>query len=200
MGLAQRDEQVYDYGAYLTWPEDVRYELIDGIAYLMAPAPTVRHQDIAGGIYVQLYNQMGGSRCRVLIAPVDVLLPRADETDERVDTVVQPDVVVICDPQKISERRVRGAPDLVIEVLSPSTASHDMVKKRRIYESHGVPEYWLVHPTDRVLTVYRLTNGDNGEYGKPDTQALEGETPVGVLPGVSIAWDALIARLPPLEF
>lgn len=197
MGLAQRDGNHYCYGDYLTWPEDVRYELIDGTAYLIAPAPTVRHQDIAGGLYVQLCNQLGGnSPCHVLIAPVDVLLPRADESDQRVDTVVQPDVVVICDADKIGERRVRGAPDLVVEVLSPSTASHDMVKKRRLYESRGVREYWLVHPTDRVLTVYRLIDG---EYGKPDTQALEGETPVGVLPGVAIAWDALIARLPPLE-
>lgn len=91
---------------------------------------------------------------------------------------------------------MRGAPDLVVEVLSPSTASHDHVLKRRVYERAGVREYWLVHPTDRMVTIYRLAGA---EYGKPDVQELTGETPVGVLPGVSIAWDALVARLPPVE-
>ena len=132
-----------------------------------------------------------------LIAPVDVRLPKADEADERIDTVVQPDVLVVCDAAKVSERGVRGAPDWVLEVLSPATAGHDQVRKRRIYELAGVREYWMVHPTDRVLTVYRL---EHGAYGKPDTQILEGETPVMVLPGVVVTWDELVARLPKPEF
>jgi len=197
MGLALRDNDYHTYGDYLTWPEDVRYELIDGVAYLMAPAPTVSHQDIAGEIFFQLRQALQGKPCRVLIAPVDVRLPKADEADERIDTVVQPDVLVVCDPAKISERGVRGAPDWVLEVLSPATAGHDQVRKRRIYEQAGVREYWMVHPTDRVLTIYRL---ERGAYGKPDTQILEGETPVGVLPGVVIAWDELAARLPKPAF
>lgn len=197
MGLAKRDTAYHTYGDYLGWPEDVRYELIDGEAYLMAPAPTVRHQDIAGEIYYQLRQKMDGKPCRVLIAPVDVLLPKADEADERVDTVVQPDVLVVCDEAKIGARRVRGAPDFVVEVLSPSTAGHDMVLKRRLYERQGVREYWLIHPTDRVLTVYRL---EGAEFGKPDTQELKGDTPIAVLPGVAIEWDRLAARLPPPEY
>jgi Uma2 family endonuclease len=92
---------------------------------------------------------------------------------------------------------VRGAPDWVLEVLSPATAGHDQVLKRRIYEQAGVKEYWMVHPADRVLTVYRL---ENGAYGKPDTQLLEGTTAVGVLPGVVVAWDELAARLPRPEY
>ncbi|MCK7500048.1 MAG: Uma2 family endonuclease [Comamonadaceae bacterium] len=123
--------------------------------------------------------------------------PRPDEADERIDTVVQPDVLAVCDPAKLSERGVRGAPDWVLEVLSPATAGHDQVRKRRIYEQAGVREYWMVHPTDRVLTVYRL---ENGAYGSPDTQLLEGTTPVGVLPGVVVAWDELAARLPKPEY
>ncbi|MDP2783126.1 MAG: Uma2 family endonuclease [Sulfurimicrobium sp.] len=196
MGLALRDTACHTYGDYLTWPEDARYELIDGFAYLMAPAPTPRHQDIAGAIFVQLYNKLGDSPCRVLIAPVDVVLPQADETDEQANTVVQPDVLVVCDPGKIGEKRVRGAPDMVVEVLSPSTAGHDMVLKRRIYEQAGVREYWLIHPTDRVLTVYRL---EDREFGKPDVQELKGETNVAVLPGVTIQWDTLVARLPAID-
>jgi Uma2 family endonuclease len=197
MGLAQRDNEYHTYGDYLTWPEDVRYELIDGVAYLMAPAPTVSHQDVAGEVFAQVKQALRGSPCRVLIAPVDVRLPKADEADDRIDTVVQPDVFVVCNPAQIRERGVRGAPDWVLEVLSPATAGHDQVVKRRIYERAGVREYWMVHPADRVLTVYRLADG---AYGKPDTQLLEGTTAVGVLPGVVVAWDELAARLPRPEY
>jgi Uma2 family endonuclease len=197
MALAQRDNDYHTYGDYLTWPEDVRYELIDGVAYLMAPAPTISHQDIAGEIFRQAANALQGKPCRVFIAPVDVRLPKANEADDQIDTVVQPDILAVCDPGKISERGIRGAPDWVLEVLSPSTAGHDQVRKRRVYEQAGVREYWMVHPTDRVLTIYRL---ENGAYGKPDTQVLEGETPVAVLPRVVIAWDELVAGLPKPEF
>ncbi len=193
MGLPLKDNRSHTYGDYLRWPDDVRYELIDGTAYLMAPAPTVRHQEIAGGVYRQIADALEGKPCRVLIAPVDVRLPKADEADQAIDTVVQPDVLVVCDERKIGEHGVRGAPDWIVEVLSPGTAAHDQVTKRHVYERHGVREYWLIHPLDRVLTVYRLSGG---EYGKPDVQELTGETPVGVLPGVVIRWGALAERLP----
>lgn len=196
MGLPLRDTAHHTYGDYCTWPDDVRYELIDGVAYLMSPAPTLEHQDIAGEVYLQLRLALDDKPCRVYIAPVDVRLPKRDEADELVDTVLQPDVLVVCKPGKLDRRGVRGAPDLVVEVLSPSTASHDHIKKRRVYERAGVREYWLVHPTDRLLTVYRL--GDDG-YGKPAVQELAGETPVGVLEDVVIRWDDLVARLAPVE-
>ena len=196
MGLPQRDAEHHTYGDYVTWPEDVRYELIDGVAYLMAPAPTLEHQDIAGEIFRQLANMLLDKPCRVYIAPVDVRLPKGDEADELIDTVVQPDVLVVCEEHKLDRRGVRGGPDLVVEVLSPSTASHDHVKKRRVYERAGVREYWLVHPGDRMVTIYRL--GPAG-YGKPDVQELAGETPVAALPEVSIRWDELVSRLPPQE-
>ena len=199
MGLARRDDQLHTYAEYLTWPDDVRYELIDGVAYMMTPpAPTLDHQDFAGEIYFQLRQALEGKPCRVYIAPVDVRLPKANEADEFIDTVVQPDVLVVCDPDKLDRRRgVRGAPDFAVEVLSPSTASHDQVRKRRVYERAGVREYWLVHPTDRIITIYRL---ENGEFGKPDVGELSGETPVGVLPGVGICWDGLVSRLPRPEW
>jgi Uma2 family endonuclease len=197
MALAKRDDAQHTYADYLGWPEDVRYELIDGVAYLMAPAPDLDHQDVAGEIYRQLANSLQHNPCRPYIAPLDVRLPKVDETDEQVDTVVQPDVLVVCESSRLDRRGVRGAPDLVVEVLSPSTASHDHVRKRRVYERAGVREYWLVHPVDRMVTIYRL---EGAEYGKPQVQELAGETPVGVLPGVVIAWDALVARLPPVEY
>ena len=197
MGLALRKEKHYTYADYLTWPDDARYELIDGEAFLMAPAPLIEHQEVAGDVYHQLRNQLDGKPCRPYIAPVDVRLPRADEADAAIDTVVQPDVLVVCDPAKIDRRGVRGAPDWLLEVLSPSTAAHDQIAKRRTYERAGVREYWLVHPGDRTLTVYVL---DNGQYGRPDIYELKDETPIGVLPGVAIAWDALIERLPKPEY
>lgn len=196
MALAQRDEQHHTYADYLGWPEDIRYELIDGVAWMMAPAPDLAHQEIAGEIFFQLRRKLEGHPCRAFIAPVDVRLPRAAEADEDVDTVVQPDVLVVCDPDKLDRRGVRGAPDFVVEVLSPATAAHDHVRKRRIYERAGVREYWLVHPADRMVTIYRLAGA---EYGKPEVCVLAGETPVGVLPGAAIAWDALVERLPPVE-
>ncbi len=197
MGLALRKEKHYTYADYLQWPDETRYELIDGEAFLMSPAPLVEHQEVAGEVYRQLANQLDGKPCRPFIAPVDVRLPRKDETDAAIDTVVQPDVLVVCDPSKIDRRGVRGAPDWLLEVLSPSTAAHDQIAKRRTYERAGVREYWLVHPGDRTLTVYVL---DNGQYGRPEIHELKDATPVGVLPGVSIAWDALVERLPKPEY
>ena len=197
MGLALRKEKHYTYADYLQWPDDTRYELIDGEAFRMAPTPLIEHQEIAGEVYCQLANQLDGQPCRPYIAPVDVRLPRKDEADAAIDTVVQPDVLVVCDPGKVDRRGVRGAPDWLLEVLSPSTAAHDQIAKRRTYERAGVREYWLVHPGDRTLTVYVL---ENGQYGRPEIYELKDATPIGVLPGVAIAWDALIERLPKPEY
>lgn len=193
MALALKDTQHHCYGDYLAWPEDSRYELIDGSAYAMSPAPDLAHQDVAGEIYRQASNILIGKPCRAFIAPVDVRLPRQNEADENIDTVVQPDVLVVCDSSKLERRGVRGAPDWIVEVLSPSTAGHDQIRKRNLYERHGVTEYWLIHPIDRVLTVYRLIAG---EYGKPELYELNGETQVSVLPDIVIRWDELAARLP----
>jgi Uma2 family endonuclease len=193
MALALKNTQTHCYGDYLTWPDDVRYELIDGIAYMMSPAPNLAHQDIAGEIFRQTANILAGKPCRAFIAPVDVRLPKLDEADEHIDTVVQPDMMVVCDSNKLDRRGIRGAPDWIVEVLSPSTASHDQTKKRTLYELRGVREYWLVHPTDRVVIVYYLIDG---EYGKPDVYELRGETQVKTLPDIVIQWDGLLERLP----
>lgn len=192
MAFALEKDKHYTYKDYLTWPDDVRCEIIDGQVYMMSPAPILAHQDVAGEIFYQAKQALQGKTCRALIAPLDVRLPRHNEADEDTDIVVQPDVLVVCDPHKLDRRGVRGAPDWVVEVLSPKSASRDQIEKRRIYERHGVLEYWLVHPTDRVLIIYRL---ENGEYGKPDIFALQGSTPVSVLPGISIDWEALVPYL-----
>ncbi len=197
MGQPQRREDRYTYADYCDWNDDQRRELIDGQAYLMAPAPTASHQIIAFQIGYQVESALKDKPCTVLLAPIDVRLPRAGESVDQTSTVVQPDLLVVCDPTKIDRRGVNGTPDWVVEVLSPTTASHDQIIKRKLYERAGIAEYWLVHPVDRVLTIYRL---ENGRYGLPDIRELTGTTPVGPLPGVAIVWEAILARLPPQEY
>ena len=196
MGLPLHQDHGYTYRDYLQWPDEVRYELIDGEAIMMAPAPALAHQDIVGEIYHQLRQQMDPHRCRPLIAPIDVRLPGPGVADDDSDTVVQPDVFIVCDPSKLDRRGVRGAPDWIAEVLSPATAAHDQIVKRRIYERAGVGEYWLVHPVERTVTLYRLIDGS---YHKPDIFELQGTTTLQTLPALSIAWDKLVERLPPPE-
>ena len=186
MAQTQTQPSGSTYADYRTWPDDRRYELIEGAAYAMAPAPSINHQRMAGEIYRQIGNALHGKPCQPFIAPVDVLFPQPGEADDAVRTVLQPDVFVVCDPSKIASQAIRGAPDWIVEVLSPGTASRDHIAKRRIYETAGVREYWLVHPEERILMIYRL---EQGAYGKPDVQELNGTTVVGILPEVSIQWD-----------
>jgi Uma2 family endonuclease len=185
MGLPLRDTRHHTYGEYLTWPEDVRYELIDGEAYVMAPAPPVDHHRLVREMFRQIADALEGHRCEVFVAPFDVRLPRADEADEAVDTVVQPDLTIVCDPGKIDERGCRGAPDWVIEVLSPATAAHDQTVKLAAFERAGVQECWFVHPTDRTVAVYRLVDG---AYGRAAISELIGELACQSVDAVTIAW------------
>ena len=185
MGLPKKNDEHYTYADYVEWPENVRYELIDGFAYAMSPAPTRRHQRLVGEIFTQLNLQLRGAPCEAYIAPFDVRLPHADEADDIVDTVVQPDISVICDKSKLDDRGCRGAPDWIIEVLSPSMAGHDQIVKRALYERAGVREYWLVHPVDNVVTIYVLAEG---AYGKPEIQECRGTSTSTLLPNLAIDW------------
>ena len=183
MGLQQRDLHLHTYGDYASWPEEMRHELIDGIAYAMGPAPTRRHQEVTGELFRQIADALEGSPCRPYIAPFDVRLPRASEADDDVDTVVQPDISVICEKSRLDERGCRGAPDWIIGVLSSGTVSHDQIVKRALYERAGVREYWLVHPLDKVVTIYLL---ENSVYGEPAVQELAGTSSATVLPEIAI--------------
>lgn len=186
MPLPRRDDGRHSYADYRSWGGELRHELIDGTAYAMAPAPSRLHQEVLGDLFWQLRGQLGKDRCRVYAAPFDVRLPRGDEADDAVDTVVQPDLCVVCDPAKLDDLGCRGAPDWIIEILSPASASHDQVHKLALYERSGVLEYWLVHPVDRVVTAY-LREGDR--FGRPDVFELSGSRSSRALPGVRIALD-----------
>ncbi|NWG32242.1 MAG: Uma2 family endonuclease [Rhodocyclaceae bacterium] len=185
MGLPQLKETRYTYADYRQWPEGERYELIDGEAWAMGPAPSRRHQEVIGEIFRQIADALDGTPCRPYIAPFDVRLPQANETDDEIDTVVQPDISVICDKTKLDEQGCRGAPDWIVEVLSPASVGRDQIIKRALYERVGVREYWIVHPTDRVVTIYLL---ENGAYGKPAIHELMGATAATILPRVVIDW------------
>lgn len=192
MGVPERGAVHHTYGDYLEWPEDVCYELIEGVAYLMSPAPTRQHQEIVTEISRQAANALEGKPCRAYVSPFDVRLPKGEEPDKLVDTVVQPDVLVVCDRKKLDERGMRGAPDWIAEVLSPATAAHDQTVKLAAYERAGVREVWLVHPSDRVLTIYQL---EGTQFSRPLIQELKGQTAATSVPGLAIDWDRVLARL-----
>lgn len=181
----------FTYGDYRLWPDDQRWELIDGKAYDMSPAPTRTHQTLVVEMVRQIGNYLEDKPCEVYVAPFDVRLPAGDEDDDRITTVVQPDIAVICDPAKLDEAGCRGAPDWIVEVLSPVTAAKDQIRKRDLYQRHGVREYWLVHPTDHILTRYRL---EAGGFGPALIEETRGATAVGILPGLEIRWDFLVPK------
>jgi len=189
MGIRQRDALKHTYAEYLTWPESGGEELIDGTAYVREPpAPSPSHQEVVAELCHQLRVALEGKSYRHYIAPFDVRLPKGGEADELIDTVVQPDVLIIGDLNKLDARGVHGAPDWIAEVLCPTTASHDQVVKLPIYERAGVLEVWLVDPIGRVLCIYWL---ENGRYGRPTIVELKGKTALSAIPGVSIDWDRL---------
>jgi Uma2 family endonuclease len=180
-----RKDARYTYADYATWPEDERWELIDGVPYAMA-TPSVIHQRISRKLMNQLSNWLEGKPCEPFAAPFAVRL-NADKGD---DTVVEPDISVVCDKSKLADgKSCVGAPDLVIEILSPSTSRHDRLTKYNLYRAAGVREYWIVDPTDKIVTVSHFEKGvDAAPYGETD------EAPVGVLPGCVIDLSAVFAE------
>ena len=146
-------DERYTYKEYRTWPEGERWELIEGVAYAMSPAPTRSHQRFVVDLVGKLYAFLKGRPCELLVSPIDVFLPASsDEAEDEVDTIVQPDVIVVCDRNKLIDKGVRGGPDFVVEILSPSTAMKDFSKKKTLYAKHGVREYWIVNPEDLAVS------------------------------------------------
>lgn len=193
MGLPLRDCQRHSYGEYRTWPEKARYELIGGVAYAMSPAPARLHQRLVAELLRQIADALEGTPCEVNVAPFDVRLPDAHEADDDITTVLQPDITVVCDPAKLDQAGCRGAPDWVVEVLSPYTAAHDQTVKLAAFEHYGVRECWLVHPVDRVVNVYTLSDD---AYGRPAIHELEGHLVSTAVPAADIDWGRVLAGVP----
>lgn len=182
--LAKSLEQIYTYKEYSNWPEDQRWELIDGKAYNMSPAPSIVHQRISRQLLLAFATYLSNKSCEVFTAPFDVRLPKGSEKDDKIDTVVQPDLVVVCDPNKLDDRGCKGAPDLVIEILSPSTAKKDWKEKFELYERVGVQEYWIVDPYVQTVLVF-TSNGDK-KYGAPDRYVKPDRIRVGIMDELEI--------------
>jgi Uma2 family endonuclease len=179
MNAVLKEETVYTYADVLEWDDDVWAEIIDGELYMMAEPLTV-HQIISRELFLTIGNFLKGKPCQVFSAPFGVRPePKWDNSDK---TRVQPDITVICDESKIAERGCHGAPDFIIEILSPSTSQVDLKVKFELYQRIGVREYWIVDPKLRQVYVHLLTNGayTTTTYNETDTVGVK------VLPGCII--------------
>jgi Uma2 family endonuclease len=145
------------YADYCSWDDGERWELIDGIPYNMTPAPSTRHQRILSNLSLAILSFLKGKSCQGYVAPTDVVF---DEFN-----VVQPDLLVVCDRAKVTEANIQGAPDLVAEIISPSTSRKDRREKRALYERFGVKEYLVIDPVNETVERLRLLRG---KYGSPD--------------------------------
>jgi len=157
--------KTYTYADYLTWQFSERVELIKGWIYKMSPAPRRVHQKIQGNLFLEIGNFFRKKDCDVYQSPFDVrLIKNKGKKDDKIETVVQPDICVICDQEKLDDRGCLGAPDLIIEVLSVSTMKKDYNEKFNLYEENKVKEYWLVNPEGRSLQIFYLDQGKFHEY------------------------------------
>ena len=176
-------EERYTLSDALKWDEQGHIELLEGTPIMMAP-PSRAHQEISGALFAQLHNYLDGKKCRVYAAPFAVrLFERPGDRPENVDTLVEPDLSVVCDPDKLDDIGCKGAPDLIIEVLSPSTQRHDRLTKYNLYERAGVPEYWIVSPEERTVQVSTLVDG---RYRVQELYTAEAVAKVNTLSGCFI--------------
>jgi len=187
-------KQLFSYADYLTWTEDEMKEIINGIVYSFS-APVRKHVAATGAFFGKAWNYIKRRRgkCKIYSAPFDVRLSKTGETaDDKIYNVVQPDICVICDESKLDEKGCIGAPDLIVEVFSPSTRKRDANEKFLLYESSGVCEYWLVFPEAKAVTVFLLQ--PNGKFDDGTSyEVIKGQTqvPVQTLEGLIIDLEEL---------
>lgn len=193
MQLADLDlTKTYTYADYFKWTFEERVELLKGYVHKMSPAPNRKHQQLSGRIYNQLFNFLKGNKYEVYSAPFDVRLPRKSKDDKDIFTVLQPDICVICDPAKLDDRGCIGAPDLVVEILSPGNNKKELKNKYELYEESGVREYWIVSPQHEWLMAYTLVEG---QY-QPSRLLTTGDTVTSsTIHGFSLDLQDLFAKL-----
>jgi len=189
MGEALKKEISYTYADYKGWElkEGERYELIHGKAFAMS-APDAYHQTISGELFKQLAVYLTGKPCKVYSAPYDVRLFYAG--DDYDSTVVQPDISIICDREKRGSEGCRGAPDMVVEILSPSNTAEEMGRKFRLYREAGVKEYWVVSPQNKTLETYRF----DGTIIHFRSYTASDRADVGIFPGFSVELEPVFAE------
>lgn len=171
-----KEEREYSYKDYLSWSQDERIEIINGTPYLKA-APSRIHQEILSELHRQIANYLLHKNCKVYPAPFTVALDLGEtKMEDEIHNVVEPDITIICDEKKLDERGCIGTPDLIIEIISPSTARRDKIEKFNLYEKSGVQEYWIVEPEEKILSVFLLES--NGKYGRPNLYSEEDQVQV----------------------
>lgn len=183
MSLPQKNKN-YTYEDYLKWTDDERWELIDGEPCVMSPAPSRMHQEIIGEMFLQIATYLKGKKCKIYVAPFDVVLIKPNEKDEESKNIVQPDITIICDEEKLNDKGCIGAPDMVVEVVSPSTASQDYVKKLNLYEKYEIKEYWIVNPKNSNIFVYKLD--ENSQYSEVKVYSIKDKVKVGIFDNLNI--------------
>ena len=172
----------YTYKDYLTWQFKERVELILGKIFKMSPASQSDHQHVSAVLSGQFYNYLKGKECKFFASPFDVRLPVTNKKNE-VNTVVQPDLCVICDPTIIDAKGCDGVPDLIVEIISKSSVDRDLHEKYDLYQECGVKEYWILHPNDKTLVIHTL---EGGQY-KPSKMLTRGDFARSkVLPGLEV--------------
>jgi Uma2 family endonuclease len=184
----------YTYADYLTWFDDLRRELIDGFIHIMS-APWRLHQHISGDLlyFIRNYLVRNKGKCQVYVAPFDVRLPvDGSKDDDKIYNVVQPDICVVCDLSKLDDKGCIGAPDLVVEISSPSTLKKDWNYKFNLYEKAGVREYWIVNPKAKLVTVFLLQ--PDGFYGDGTEYSYPQKVPVHILDGLEIDLEELFSE------
>lgn len=165
----------YTYADYLKWQFQERLELIKGYIYKMSPAPSRRHQAIIWNLTGQIWNHLKGHPCKAYSAPFDVRLPVKDrKSNQEITTVLQPDICVICDLLKLDDKGCLGAPDLVIEVLSPGNSVREIDQKFNLYEESGVREYWVIYPEYGYVNIFLLDESGKfvGQHPKSNGELL----------------------------
>lgn len=151
--------KTYTYADYLTWKFKERVELLNGRIFRMSPALNRKHQQIAGNLYFKLRSTFANEQCKLYFAPFDVRLPRISKDNQEIITVVQPDICIVCDPNKLDGKGCIGAPDLIIEILSPGNSQKELKNKFDQYEEAGVKEYWIVYPSEESVIINVLEGG-----------------------------------------
>ncbi|MBC8054874.1 MAG: Uma2 family endonuclease [Sphingobacteriaceae bacterium] len=179
--------KTYSYADYLKWQFDERIELIKGKIFHMIPAPNTIHQRVSGAVFTELYTYLKKMPCSVFSAPFDVRLPKKSLEDNTVYTVVQPDICVICDPLKVDKKGCIGAPDIVVEILSPGNNRKELKNKFEVYEEAGVKEYWIIHPNEQTFLKYSLTK--EGKFNAERLLTIGDEITSSILPGFVLNLD-----------
>ncbi len=177
-----RCEQKYSYADYLTWDEEERWEIIDGAPYMQA-TPSRIHQEVLMELSRQISNYLLDKQCKVYPAPFCVRLDE-ETSEKKINNVVEPDITVVCDKSKLDDKGCKGAPDMIIEVISPSSGKMDRYIKFNKYESAGIKVYWLVEPDQRLVSVFTIQ--PNGKYGRPEMYADVDKVKVSIFPDLEI--------------